>query len=113
MDQSFTAGIGNLYSDEILWSAGVLHDRPAASLAPSEVKGLYNGMVAILGEAVRKRGSSLADEQYRDLMGRIGGYQAHHRVYARDGRPCERCGTTIVRVKAYGRSTWYCGRCQT
>jgi formamidopyrimidine-DNA glycosylase len=113
MDQRFVAGIGNLYSDEILWSAGVIHDRPAADLASSEVKRIYDGMLEILRHAVRERGSSLADEQYRDLEGRIGGYQAHHRVYGRDDRPCERCGTTIVRVKAYGRSTWYCPRCQT
>jgi formamidopyrimidine-DNA glycosylase len=113
MDQRFVAGIGNLYSDEILWSAGVLHDRPAADLAASEVKDLYDGMVRILRHAVRTRGSSLADEQYRDVMGRIGGYQAYHRVYGRDDRPCERCGTPIVRAKAYGRSTWYCPRCQT
>jgi len=112
MDQRFVAGIGNIYSDEILWSAGVAHDREAGSLGGPEVQAVYRSMRSVLSAAVRLRGSSLADEQYRDLAGRIGGYQLRHRVYGRDGLPCRRCGTPILRAKAYGRSTWYCPVCQ-
>lgn len=112
MDQRFVAGIGNIYSDEILWSAGVAHDRAAGSLEEPEVRALYRSMRSVLQAAVRLRGSSLADEQYRDLAGRIGGYQLRHRVYGREGLPCGRCGAAILRAKAYGRSTWYCPDCQ-
>jgi formamidopyrimidine-DNA glycosylase len=113
MDQRFVAGIGNIYSDEILWRAGVVHDRPADQLSAGEVDAVHDAMVTTLRDAVRHRGSSLADQQYRDLSGRIGGYQAYHRAYGREGLPCERCGTAITRVKAYGRSTFFCPKCQS
>lgn len=112
MDQGFVAGIGNIYSDEILWAAKVRHDRPANALTTREVKAVDRATIEILGRAIEKRGSSLSDEQYRDLMGEAGSYQHHHKVYGREGLPCERCGRPITRLKAYGRSTWYCPRCQ-
>ncbi|HWE54748.1 MAG TPA: bifunctional DNA-formamidopyrimidine glycosylase/DNA-(apurinic or apyrimidinic site) lyase [Acidimicrobiales bacterium] len=112
MDQSRVAGIGNMYADEILHAARLRPDRAAASLSAPETGRLYRSMVAVLDDAVRHRGSSLADEQYRDLFGRIGRYQEHHRVYAREGAPCLRCGTAITRVKANGRSSFFCPGCQ-
>jgi formamidopyrimidine-DNA glycosylase len=112
MDQGFVAGIGNIYSDEILWTAKVRHDRPANALTTREIKAVDRATTEILDQAIAKRGSSLSDEQYRDLMGEAGSYQHHHKVYGREGRPCERCGRPITRLKAYGRSTWYCPRCQ-
>jgi formamidopyrimidine-DNA glycosylase len=112
MDQRFLAGIGNIYSDEMLWSARIRHDRTANSLSSREVTRLHRAMVDTLQQAIIHRGSSLADAQYRDLFGAVGGYQRHHQVYDREGRPCARCQTTIVRVKANGRSTFFCTRCQ-
>jgi formamidopyrimidine-DNA glycosylase len=113
MDQRFLAGIGNIYSDEMLWSARIRHDRSANSLSVEEVNRLYRAMVDTLQAAIIHRGSSLADAQYRDLFGAVGDYQRHHQVYDREGRSCPRCGTTIVRVKANGRSTFFCTKCQT
>jgi len=72
MDQKFLAGIGNIYSDEILWGAGLRWDRPSDSLSSQEVRRLYRSMVEVLQDAVKYRGSSLADEQYVDLFGRPG-----------------------------------------
>jgi formamidopyrimidine-DNA glycosylase len=112
MDQRFLAGIGNIYSDEMLWSAGLRYDRSANSLSAGEVAGLHRAMVDTLQQAIIHRGSSLADAQYRDLFGAIGGYQRHHQVYDREGQACRRCETTIVRVKANGRSTFFCTKCQ-
>ena len=86
MDQRFLAGIGNIYSDEMLWSAGSATTAPAESLSPEEVSRLYRAMVDTLQEAIVHRGSSLADAQYRDLFGAIGDYQRHHQVYDREGR---------------------------
>jgi formamidopyrimidine-DNA glycosylase len=112
MDQTFAAGIGNLYSDEILFAAGLRYDRTSDSLSTTEVRRLYRAMVETLTEAIKHRGSSLADEQYRDLFGEIGDYQGSHQVYDREGQACRRCRNLIVRAKAAGRSTYLCEHCQ-
>jgi formamidopyrimidine-DNA glycosylase len=112
MDQKFLAGIGNIYSDEILFSAGLRWDRMSDSLSPEEIRRLYRSVIETLQDAVKYRGSSLADEQYVDLFGNKGEYQLHHKVYAREGDPCRRCRQPIVRQKAGGRSTFFCAACQ-
>jgi formamidopyrimidine-DNA glycosylase len=112
MDQKFLAGIGNIYSDEILFTAGLRWDRMSDSLSPEEVRRLYRSVIETLQDAVKYRGSSLADEQYVDLFGNKGEYQQHHKVYAREGDPCRRCRQPIVRQKAGGRSTFFCAACQ-
>ncbi|HVF33580.1 MAG TPA: bifunctional DNA-formamidopyrimidine glycosylase/DNA-(apurinic or apyrimidinic site) lyase [Acidimicrobiales bacterium] len=112
MDQRFIAGIGNLYSDEILWGAGLRHDRTSDDLTSQEIRRLYRSMSEILHDAIKHRGSSLADEQYRDLYGAVGGYAGEHNVYDREGQPCRRCRTPIVRMKYGGRSHFFCERCQ-
>jgi len=112
MDQRFMVGIGNLYADEILFAAGLRHDRSSDSLTHQEVRRLYRGMVETLTDAIKHRGSSLADEQYKDLFGEIGEFQRLHNVYDREGEACPRCRATIARVKLGGRSTFFCPRCQ-
>jgi formamidopyrimidine-DNA glycosylase len=112
MDQKFIAGIGNLYSDEILWGAGLRYDRSSDDLTSQEIRRLYRSMSEILHDAIKHRGSSLADEQYRDLYGNVGGYASEHNVYDREGQPCRRCRTPIKRLKLGGRSHFYCDRCQ-
>src|SRR5207237_1124383 len=77
----FVAGIGNICADEILFAAGLRHDRSSETLSSEEVRRLYRAMVETLADAVRHRGSSLADQQYRDLFGRPGDFQEHHQVY--------------------------------
>jgi formamidopyrimidine-DNA glycosylase len=112
MDQQFVAGIGNIYSDEILFAAGLRYDRLSDSLSAQEVRRLYLGMIETLAEAIKHRGSSLADEQYRDLFGAVGDYQGQHQVYDREGQPCRRCRHPLVRLKVNGRSTFMCETCQ-
>jgi formamidopyrimidine-DNA glycosylase len=112
MDQKFLAGIGNIYSDEILFNAGLRWDRMSDSLSPEEVRRLYRALIETLQDAVKYRGSSLADEQYVDLFGKKGEYQHHHKVYAREGEACKRCRHIIVREKTGGRSTFFCAACQ-
>jgi len=112
MDQSFIAGIGNIYSDEILWEAGLRHDRTPQSLSSMEVRRLYRAVVEVLHEAVKHRGSTLSDEQYVDLHGRPGEYQALHQVYDRDGQACRRCRATITKERVSGRSSYFCPACQ-
>lgn len=112
MDQQFVAGIGNIYSDEILFAAGLRYDRLSDSLSAQEVRRLYRGMVETLTEAIKHRGSSLADEQYKDLFGETGDYQGQHQVYDREGQPCRRCRHSVVRLKVNGRSSFMCETCQ-
>lgn len=112
MDQKFIAGIGNLYSDEILWTAGLRHDRTSDDLTSQEIRRLSRAMTEVLHDAIKHRGSSLADEQYRDLYGAVGGYATEHNVYDREGQPCHRCRSPIVRLKMGGRSHFFCERCQ-
>jgi formamidopyrimidine-DNA glycosylase len=112
MDQQFVAGIGNLYSDEILFTAGLRYDRSSDSLSPTEVRRLYRSLLETLADAIKHRGSTLADEGYRDLFGESGAFQGQHQVYDREGQPCPRCRNPIVRVKWGGRSTFYCEHCQ-
>lgn len=112
MDQKFIAGIGNIYSDEILFEAGLRWDRMSDSLSQQEIRRLYRAIVETLQEAVKHRGSSLADQQYVDLFGNLGEYQSRHQVYDREGEPCARCRRPIVRARFSNRSTFFCEACQ-
>jgi formamidopyrimidine-DNA glycosylase len=112
MDQTFISGIGNIYSDEILWEAGLRWDRTPGSLSNMEIRRLFRSIVEILHEAVKHRGSTLADQQYLDVFGRPGEYQQFHNVYDRAGQSCKRCRAIIVKEKFQGRSTFYCPSCQ-
>jgi len=112
MDQKFIAGIGNIYADEILFNAGLRYDRSSETLTSQEVRRLYRAMIETLQEAIKHRGSSLADEQYKDLFGEVGDFQSQHKVYDREGEPCRRCRSPIIRVKQGGRSTFLCEQCQ-
>ncbi|MDQ3569347.1 MAG: bifunctional DNA-formamidopyrimidine glycosylase/DNA-(apurinic or apyrimidinic site) lyase [Actinomycetota bacterium] len=112
MDQRFLAGIGNLYADEILWGAGLRYDRSSETLSSQEIRRLTRSITETLHAAIKHRGSSLADEQYRDLFGEIGDFQSHHQVYGREGEACPRCRSPIVRIRTGGRSTFMCERCQ-
>lgn len=112
MDQSFVAGLGNIYSDEILHAAGLRYDRRSDTVSEDAALDVHRQMLRILRASVRRGGSSLSDRQYRDVDGRLGRYQQRHRVFAREGRPCLTCGTPIVRLPWGGRSTFFCPSCQ-
>ena len=112
MDQKFIAGIGNVYSDEILFEAGLKWERQSDSLSQQEVRRLYRAISETLQGAVKYRGSSLADEGYVDLFGKPGEYQDHHQVYGREGQSCMRCRRPIQRARYSNRSTFYCDACQ-
>ena len=93
-------------------AAGLRYDRGSETLSSQEVRRLYRAMVETLQDAIKHRGSSLADEQYRDLFGAIGEYQKEHKVYDRAGQACRRCRSTVVKVKVNGRSSFLCEQCQ-
>jgi formamidopyrimidine-DNA glycosylase len=112
VDQSFLAGIGNIYADEILFAARVRPDRLATDLSSSEVGRLRKAISSVLSAALAHRGSTLVDGQYVDLNGKAGNFQLLHNVYGREGKPCPRCSAPIVRSSSGGRSSHFCARCQ-
>lgn len=112
MDQKFICGLGNIYSDEILFLSGIRFDRASDTLSSQEVRRLYRAIQEVLQDAIRYRGTSADDEQYRDLHGRMGEYQDYLKVYQREGQPCRRCRTAIERSRWSNRSTYYCPQCQ-
>ncbi|MFH0852726.1 MAG: DNA-formamidopyrimidine glycosylase [bacterium] len=110
MDPSNVAGIGNIYSDEILFFAGMHPLRRASGLKTTEIKKIFDGIKKILTEALKFRGSS--DRDYLDALGREGNYVPHLKVYGREGEKCKKCGEIIERLKIGGRSTHFCPACQ-
>jgi formamidopyrimidine-DNA glycosylase len=113
MDQRFISGLGNIYSDEVLFAAGLRHDRSSDSLSSQEVRRLYRAMRETLQDAVRFRGTTLDDEAYVDLFGKPGEFQGELKVYGRRGLPCRRCRTPIDVVKIAGRNSYFCPQCQS
>jgi formamidopyrimidine-DNA glycosylase len=112
MDQHFVAGIGNIYSDEILWRARLRWDRRSDTVAPAQARVLHAAMVDVLEDAIAHRGSTLGDDQYVDLFGNEGSFAARHSVYGREGLPCLRCGGPIRRITVGGRGSYLCTWCQ-
>lgn len=110
MDQKVISGIGNIYSDEILWQANIHPFKKANELKANELTSIYKAMKQILEKAVKLRGTSISD--YRDTAGKSGGYAEIRKAYQREGEPCPRCGILIKRVKIGGRSAHFCPKCQ-
>lgn len=110
LDQTFIAGIGNIYADEILFRAR-LHPMCAAnSLSRAEARRLYDAMRTVLKEAIGLGGTTIRD--YVDGLGRKGSFVYSLAVYGRTGEPCPECGTAVERIIVAGRSTHYCPLCQ-
>jgi formamidopyrimidine-DNA glycosylase len=113
MDQKFIAGLGNIYSDEVLFAAGLRYDRMSDTLSSQEVRRLYRAIQETLQEAIKARGTTLDDEAYVDLFGKPGEFQSELKVYGREGLPCRRCRTPIQTVKIAGRTAYFCPQCQS
>jgi len=111
MDQTVIAGIGNIYSDEILWEAKIHPFKDVSKLNGSELKKIYQAMQTILKKAIEAKGESISD--FRRISGEKGGFGPLRKVYRREGEKCSRCGTIIKRVKLAGRSVHFCPNCQT
>jgi len=110
MDPQNIAGIGNIYSDEILFFAGVHPLRRTCELKSAEIKKIFGGIKKILAEALKLHGSS--DNDYLDALGRKGDYVPQLKVYGREGEKCKKCGGIIARLKIGGRSAHFCPACQ-
>lgn len=110
LNQKVIAGIGNIYSDEALFEARVHPLTPANRISRPKLKKLHRAIQKILKKAILAGGSSV--DNYTNLEGERGLFQLEHKVYAREGQKCKRCGTKIKRIRITQRSTHYCPRCQ-
>ena len=112
MNQKFITGLGNIYANEVLYRSNIHPLRLISSLNKKEVRNLYQQIKLVLSEAVELRGSTVADEAYRDTNGEKGKFAKKLQVYARKGEPCIKCGHPIEVVRIEGRSSFFCPQCQ-
>jgi len=106
MDQRFIAGLGNIYIDEALFSAGIHPLRRSDTLTQPEAERLLAAIREVLQQGILSKGASI------DWVYRGGDFQNHFQVYKRTGSPCPRCGTPIQRIVVGQRSTHFCPVCQ-
>ncbi len=110
LDQTFLAGVGNIYADETLHRAGIHPRRRGDTLKKDNLLRLYGALQEVLQEAIRAGGSSV--RTYVNSRGVPGEFQKRLRVYGREGKACTVCGTPVVRERVGGRSSFFCPRCQ-
>ena len=111
LDQTLVSGIGNIYADEALWAARVHFEQPTQTLSARRAGALLAEVRLVLQKALAEGGTSF-DAQYVNVNGASGYFSHSLNVYGRQGLPCPRCGTPIVRVAFMNRSSHYCPRCQ-
>ncbi len=110
LDQSFLAGVGNIYADEACFRAGIRPSRWTHRLTLRERRALYEAIQYVLENSIAARGSSIIN--YVDGFGLPGSNQEKLLVYGRSGEPCLRCGTPLQGTRLAGRGTVYCRKCQ-
>jgi len=110
LDQSFIAGVGNIYADEALWLAGLHPLRAADTLNRDEAARLHRSIRKVLRQGITNRGASFSD--YVGADGEPGENAERLAVYQRTGAPCLRCGRPIQRLVVGQRSTHFCPHCQ-
>ncbi|MDX1614202.1 MAG: bifunctional DNA-formamidopyrimidine glycosylase/DNA-(apurinic or apyrimidinic site) lyase [Candidatus Promineifilaceae bacterium] len=112
LDQTFVAGIGNIYADEALYRAAIDPRRHSHTVNPTEAEALHQAIRTVLKLGIAQEGASI-DGAYRKPDGSPGTMQDEVLVYGRAGEPCARCGTPLERIILGGRSTHLCPACQS
>jgi formamidopyrimidine-DNA glycosylase len=110
LNQRFLRGLGNIYTDESMFRAGIHPRAQVSRLSETRCRALYRAIGVVLSEAIQAGGSSISD--YVTPEGAKGLFQVDHRVYGRAGEPCVTCGAAIRRIVVVQRGTYYCPRCQ-
>jgi formamidopyrimidine-DNA glycosylase len=110
LDQRKLAGVGNIYADEALYRARIHPLRTTNTLKRAQLDALREAVVASLEAGIAAKGASIDD--FRDPYGVQGSFQDQFLVHLREGEPCGTCGTPIVKLRAAGRGTYVCPRCQ-
>ena len=110
LDQSVLAGVGNIYADEALWGAKIYPGTLVKNVSTAKLNTLFTTIRDVLQLSIEKGGSS--DKNYVNAEGQKGSYLAFASVFRREGKPCPRCGTTILKSRVAGRGTHTCPKCQ-
>ena len=110
--QDVLAGLGNIYTDEALFRAGIHPQRRVDTLSQAELERLYAAVRQVLEQAIDNRGTTLPDDRFRDAEGNRGGNLEHLQVSRKKGQTCPRCGAPLERAVVGGRGTWSCPVCQ-
>jgi formamidopyrimidine-DNA glycosylase len=110
LEQHVVAGLGNIYVDEVLWQSQIHPLQPANQLTDTQIKALHQAIIAEMKRAIAAKGTTI--RSYTDAYGASGGFQLALAVYGREGEPCQRCGTTILKTKVGQRGTHFCPHCQ-
>ncbi|MGG7463674.1 bifunctional DNA-formamidopyrimidine glycosylase/DNA-(apurinic or apyrimidinic site) lyase [Plantibacter sp. YIM 135347] len=111
LDQTLVSGIGNIYADEALWMSRVHYDEPTSQLSEDRARLLLAEVRVVLAKALAEGGTSF-DAQYVNVNGQAGYFAHSLNAYGRQGQPCSRCGTPIVREQFMNRSSHFCPTCQ-
>jgi formamidopyrimidine-DNA glycosylase len=110
LDQTVVAGVGNIYADESLWGARLHPSTLVKNVSRAKFSRLFTELQYVLNLSIQKGGSS--DKNYVNAEGKRGSYLSFARVFRREGQPCPRCGTTIIKTRVAGRGTHLCPHCQ-
>jgi formamidopyrimidine-DNA glycosylase len=110
LDQSFVAGLGNIYVDEALWRAKVRPTRKANTLTKKEAAALAAASGDVMRESIAVGGTTF--QHFVDTGGDNGNFSDYLKVFGKQGTPCLRCGSTIKKIRLVGRGTHYCPGCQ-
>jgi formamidopyrimidine-DNA glycosylase len=110
MDQKNIAGLGNIYTNEILYLAKIHPSRNTKKLKEEEIERLFYAIKEVINKALKARGSSI--DTYLDPWGNPGKYTYQHLVYGKEGEFCPRCPNKIMRIKFGNRSVYFCPGCQ-
>lgn len=110
LDQSFIAGVGNIYADESLWYSRIHPQRLTTSVSRAKLAELHSHIQTILRKAISLMGTSV--DSYAGVNGQPGEFQKYLAAYGNEGKSCDRCGSIIVRQKIGARSAHFCPRCQ-
>jgi formamidopyrimidine-DNA glycosylase len=110
LDQTTVAGIGNIYADESLWATRLHPAKPVGQVSARKLREVFTAAATVMSLSIELGGST--DRNYVDAEGHRGSYLGFANVFRREGQPCPRCGTTIVKTRVAGRGTHLCPHCQ-
>lgn len=114
LNQNHIAGLGNIYVDEALWEAKIHPKRKVNSISSTEKAALHKAISHVISEGIAHTGTTLGSMQanYFSVSGRRGEHQHHLKVFRREGLPCPRCQTEIIKITVAQRGTHVCPHCQ-
>ena len=110
LDQSFIAGLGNIYVDEALWRAKVQPMRKASLVTKKEATAIAAASGDVMNESIAIGGTTF--QNFADTDGHAGNFSSYLKVFGKQGEKCSRCGTVILKTRCAGRGTHYCPSCQ-